>query len=106
MRISEGEADRTASRTSKRLSGVDCWKIADREASEFAECRARAGTRVCGFRLAAAFDDQSPTPTVSRLLLASAEPASSASISRSSLLSVLLRQTAQATPAMQSRPTR
>ena len=45
-------------------------------------------------------------PTVSRLLPASAEPASSASISRSSLLSVLLRQTAQATPAMQSRPTR
>ena len=45
-------------------------------------------------------------PTASRLLPASAEPASSASISRSSLLSVLLRQTAQATPATQISPTK
>ena len=44
-------------------------------------------------------------PTSSRLLLASDDPASSASISRSSLLSVLLRQTAQATPTMQTTPT-
>ncbi len=49
---------------------------------------------------------QTSLPTVSRLLSALAAPASSASISRSSLLSVLLRQTAQATPAMQINPTR
>jgi hypothetical protein len=48
---------------------------------------------------------QSPTPAVSRDLLASAEPARSASISRNSLLSVLLRHTAQATPKMQTSPT-
>ena len=50
--------------------------------------------------------DQTLVPTASRLLSASAVPASSASISRNSLLSVLLRQTAQATPAMQIKPTR
>ena len=49
---------------------------------------------------------QCALPTVSRLLAASAEAASSSPISRSSLLSVLLRQTAQATPTMQSMPTR
>ena len=57
--------------------------------------------RDSGFPLAA-----QEVPTVSKLLAAAAELASSASISRSSLLSVLLRQTAQATPARQTTPIR
>src|SRR4051794_17793992 len=43
---------------------------------------------------------QTPDPTVSKVFSAAAEPESSASISRSSLLSVFDRQTAQATPRM------
>ena len=56
---------------------------------------------VCGVR--SRQGNQTPEPTVSKVF--SAVPASSASISRSSLLSVLDRQTAQATSRMPMTPT-